>query len=372
MRFDKKLALATLFSSLTIVAIAGATVGTLSWYAYSKNVTMSYQGTSVSTSLLLRLGLVDDQHYLSDEDIESFRLVKETCDGHTIVWSDSATGFSQEALRTYLTNSPYGVDKLAPVSSHSRALSDTSSSFFLYRAPEKGETSTKVLADTKNYVKLPFAFKVLGNDNSKVADQDIWLTDVSLEAERNIDKAIRIFIENDDHKFIMNPSDHENRDGATKMGGLLDLDSDGTYDYNPRNKKELVYGEYTGALTHKTTEYGIPYASAPFVNVNGTPYTDERSTFYAKHYEHAYEANYNNLTYKTAEYHAFGKVKPSLDGDGNFVVGDSGIVLARTDSEDKVAYANFTIYLEGWDFAVIDKISGYQFSLGLEFNVNRI
>ena len=83
------------------------------------------------------------------------------------------------------------------------------------------------------------------------------------------------------------------------------------------------------------------------------------------------EVNYQNLTYKTAEYHALGKVKPSLDDNGNFIEGDSGVVITTTNSVDKVGYVNFTVYLEGWDFAVIDQVIGYKFSLGLEFNVNR-
>ena len=372
MRFDKKVAILSLFASMTFVAISGATVGTLAWYAYTKNVTMSFQGTSVSSSLLLRVGLVDDGHFLSDDSVTNYNLSRESNDTHSIVWSNSANGFDPDALKEYLENSPYSYNHLYPVSSHSRSLSENGN-LTLYSAPERGETYNEVEANKKHYVQLPFAFKVLGNNNENLNNRDIWLTDATVKASgNNVDKAVRVFIETPSKKFIMNPSDHGTDDSYTYVGGLLDLDNDGTYDYDVETKKELMYGEYTGTLTHQSTPYGTPYDDADFDNVNNTPYTTKRNTFYAKHNEKSYLANLDSVTPKKAEYHPFGKVNPSSSGDGIYYEGDTGIKIATTNSGAKVGYSTFTIYLEGWDHAIIDTAIGCTFSLGLEFNTNRL
>ncbi len=371
MGFSQRAVLTTLLASISFVAISGATTGTLAWYAYSKNVTTSFTGTSVSTSLILRMGLVDDNHYLSDATISEYALTRESNDSHSIVWSNSATGYATEALHEYLSNSPYAVNRLYPVTSRTRSLTSTDE-LSLYAAYERGEVINNNAANKAHYVVLPFTFKVLGSDGNKLANRDIWLTDIALSASgHNVNKAVRIFVDSDETKFIMNPSDTSTEAGYTYVAGMLDLDQDGTYDFNNGTMKEYVYGDYIGTLEYETTPYDKEYEDAELDNVNNTPYTEEGSTFYARHKYQSYLAKYESLSYQKAEYYPFGKVKPSVNSEGEYYEGDTGIKIASTDSTDSVGYSTFTIYIEGWDFSVIDMAMGSSFNLGLEFNVNR-
>lgn len=173
----------------------------------------------------------------------------------------------------------------------------------------------------------------------------------------------------------MKPEDRSTTVGSTKVGGMLDLDGDGTYDYNEKdNNKEYYYGQYTGTPALATSEYGIDYPSAPFINVNGVEDTSEGSTFYAKHYQGSrIITNINEITPKVAEYQTFGTVMPSVDTDtGDYVVGDTGIAITNTSSASGIGYANLTIFVEGWDHSVIDKAAGYNFDLDLKFEINKV
>ena len=372
MKLDKKSAVLCLLALTSVVGIAGSTAGSLAWYAYSKEVSLSYVGTSISTSLLLNIGIIDDDGYLSDEQIEQYHLVKETNDTHTVLWSKSATGFPVDMLQDYLTISPYAVNELYPVSSHSRTLS-SNDDLSLYRAIEHGELNTNTAASLKHYVSLPLAFKVLGSDNTKVANQNIWLTDATVQATgANADKAVRIFMDNGVDKFIMNPSDKSTSDGYTRVGGLLDLDDDHMYDYDIRTHQEYIYGEYSGSPLYNDEIYGVDEDHAPLDNINDTPYTDSPSSFLAKHDYYSYCVDTDSVNFKKAEYHSFGRVKPSVDSNGNYYAGTTGIPVARTSSEDSIGYLNLTIYLEGWDHSIINQAYGHSFNLGLEFQINRL
>ena len=259
---------------------------------------------------------------------------------------------------------------LFPISTQARAINETGT-LNLYESPNYGETSLTTTAKTSHYVRLPLAFRMADIDGSSIENQDIWLTDTTVQASgENIHQAVRLFVENSQRKFLMKPADKTMSTGSTKVGGLLDLDGDGTYDYNQTYLNEYYYGQYTGQVVNETSEYGIDKEHAPYVNVNGVEELVE-STFYAKHYEHTYCVDLEQVTPKVAEYQTFGTVKPLVDANGAYYAGATGIAIANTNSDDGVGYATFTIFIEGWDHAVVDKAAGYSFNLGLRFEVNR-
>ncbi len=72
---------------------------------------------------------------------------------------------------------------------------------------------------------------------------------------------------------------------------------------------------------------------------------------------------------KKAEYETFGTVGPEDDGHGNLT---GGKPVTVTDSSTGLATLDLTIYLEGWDHAVIDKEINHSFNLGLTFQINRV
>ena len=368
---DKKLSLRLgLLSTLTALTLIGTTAGSLAWYAYSRSVRFSFVGTSVAKSALLSVGLVDDNHYLSDADIEEYDLVREAHDGHSICFTNSKNGFSLQALRSYLFHSPYAVDKLFPITTQDRLLTDTSD-LTLYKSPEYSETTLTIEAEKSEYVRLPFAFKILNDEQEYVADKKVWLTESVVQAEENINNSVRIFVETADYDFLMKPADQTATKGSTKVGGLLDLDGDGKYDFNKSNMEEYVYGKFNGTVPISSTAYPTPEELAPLDNVNGVEDTSAASTFLAKHQEGAFTADISGVPAKYAEYETFGTVKPSIGPNGQYYVGETGIPLASTSSGSKIGYTTMTIFIEGWDHSVIDKAAGYSFNLGLRFEIDR-
>ena len=365
-KFSLRLILLGLFSALTLI---GTVTGSLAWYAYSRSVTFSFVGTSVAKSALLSVGLVDDYTYLSDDDLALYNLTRETHDGKSIVFTNSKDGFSVQAIRKYLFNSPNAVDKLFPLTTKARSI-NASGDLDLYENPEYAETQTNIPAKPNEYVVLPFAFKIINEDAQYVANKYVWLTEAVCRAEQGIEQSVRVYVQGTDRDFLMRPADTSTSTGSTKVGGALDLDGDGTYDYNKGNDYEYAYGEFTNAMTYSASPYDVD--PAPLDNVNGVSDTSEASTFLAKHHEDVYTANIAAAQPKVAEFETFGTVKPTADAQGRYDPSDSGIPLASTNSGSKIGYATMTIFIEGWDHSVVDKAQGYSFNLGLRFEIDRI
>ena len=356
--------------SLTTLGVFGTTAGTLAWYIYSRTTGFSFVGTSVAKSVLLNIGIIDDNNYISDDDIETYNLNRETHDGHSIVFTQSSGGLDYRVIRNYLFWSEYNSSMLFPVTTKSRTLT-SNSVLTLYKSPDFGETAIDIEAKKSDYVKIPFAFKVDDRTNPNIVNTDVWLTDSSIRASgKNIDQAVRVFVENDQRRFIFKPADDTIINKSTNVGGLLDLNKDGFYDYDA-NEKEMYYGEYNGTLDYNG-RYDIDPADADYDNVNGVTYLHE-STFYAKHLKDIYTADLTNVQPKTAEYYSYGYVKPLIDGNGDYYATASrGIKICSTDGPTGVGYATFTIYIEGWDHVVIDEAAGYNFNLNLRFEINRL
>lgn len=381
---SKTFLLALGIGTMVTLGVIGSTTGTIAWYAYSRTVRISYVGTSVKKSEILSVGIVDDNHFIHDDHLVDYGLTRTTVDDtegglpvqHSIVWTNATTGIATEAIREYLWNSPYAVDKLSPCSTLTRALG-SNDDLTLYRSPDYGDEVVTKATKLDDYVRIPFAFKVIDNDDQLVAGQDIWLTDVSVQVADgvNIHESVRVFVQNDTQKLLFKPADNSDNDsGTTIIGGQLDLDGDGTYDFNKQSGNEYIYGAYSdrSSITWSNTPYGIPYEDAEPINVNGTPYTTEQSTFYAKHNEYACLPNYSRSNFGVADYYTFHKIKPSKNGSGDYYAGETGIAMTTTRAESKIGYATFTIFLEGWDYSVVDKEDGHAFNLGLQFEVNRI
>ena len=359
-------------AALTTVGIIGATAGSLAWYAYSRSTKFSFIGTSVAKSALLNVGIIDDAGTpaLSDEFIARYNLEREEYDGHSIVFTHATDGLDYRIISEYLFNSGYASSLLFPLTTQARVISDQSQ-LYLFESPVYGSTTISTDADIQHYVQIPLAFRMDDGNGGSLHDIDVWLTDVSVKASgEKIDQALRVFVENSQRKFLMKPAEKTALSGSTKVGGVLDLDGDGTYDYNLGNGKELYYGQYSGTLTHAADEYGIDKEHAPYDNVNGVE--DERqSTFYSKHAEHAKVADLTNVTPFVAEYETFASVKPSINANGDYYEGATGKKITTTNSTDGVGYVTFTIFIEGWDHVVVDRAANYSFNLGLKFEVNK-
>ena len=111
MKHSRKVNLLVLGMSLiTGLAIFGSTAGTLAWYAYSTRTAISFIGTSVRKSVLLNIGIVDNNGYFSDQKVHDFNLVRgnpDDEDGNDIVWTSSNSGMSATIINEYLSHSPF-------------------------------------------------------------------------------------------------------------------------------------------------------------------------------------------------------------------------------------------------------------------------
>lgn len=356
-------------ASVTSIALIGSTMGTLSWYAYSTHTLLSYTGTSVRKSVLLNVGIVDNDENISEETIGANHLKRESLDGNSIVWTTSSSGINADVIREYLEGTDYAYNFLSPVTSNERAIDETED-LVLYEAPEYGKTTINQVAQEKDYVKIPFAFKIMNNDSDFVANQKIWLTDVDVQTSgHHLNDAVRVFIKNNHEKFLLRPNDRSPTTSSTKVGGLLDLNGDKMYDYDIDNEnKEFIYGHYTGTPSYITNPEGAEY----YENVNGTPYTVD-STFYAQHSKNAKVLDTTSISFEEACFETFNTVKPKVSSDGTFYSEDGiGKPIAYTDSEDAVGYADLTIFIEGWDHAIVNEAAGCSFNLGLQFEINKI
>ena len=375
MKKEKKLSVRLgILAGLVALGILGSTAGSLAWYAYSRTVTVSFVGTTVSSSVLLNVGIVDNEGYFSTDDLTTYGLERTSAtDGsvtNSIVWSKSREGFSLTALRHYLDQSEFATDQLKPVTTKSRTYND-SADFKLYSAPEFSYVDFDEEADPSTYVELPFAFRVMDENSAYIPSKNVWLTDAVVQAEENAESAIRVYVDGV-NQFLMQPADDRNAIGETKVGGVLSIGPSDYYDYDIATNKEYCYGEFVNTPTYSAlapAQYGV------IDNINDVDDATEITTFNAKHYNNVLVPDLDAAQPKVQEHAGLGKVKPSIDSAGQLytdTVNGNGIPVGVTSTESKVAYTTIKIFAEGWDHAIVDQKAGFSFNLGLKFEIDRI
>lgn len=378
---EKKLSLRIgLLAGITSLALLASTAGSLAWYAFSRTVYLSFVGTSVATSSLLNVGLVETSEgepSFSADDLVTYNLEREEATEGTetkvVYWSKSRSGISLLALRHYLEKTDYAVDKLHPVTTGSMdALNDTDP-FKLFRSPEVSETEFNHEALKGAYSVLPLAFRVISGDDEYVANRNVWLTSAVVSAEHDVDSSVRMYIEGANN-VLVKPADAENHIGETKVGGVLSIGPGEYYDFGS-DKKEYCYGEFEvdkDSITYSAleeSEYDV------LDNINGVSDTSQITTFYAKHYPGTLVPDIESAVPKVQEHYGVGKIKPSVNAEGGFYVDSengNGVPIATTTADSKIGFATFTIFVEGWDHSIIDQNAGYSFNLSLNFEIDRV
>lgn len=375
MKKEKKLSIRLgLFAGIITIAMLGTTAGTLAWYAYSTNVSVSYVGTTVASSALMNVGLVDNAGVFTSEKCTEFNLERGSAtDGgvtNSIVWCKSRSGFSVEAIYYYLESTNYAVNYLQPVTTGSRDFNE-SSEFKLYRSPEYSEVDFDVPAETNHYVVLPLAFRVMDETSSYIANKKIWLTDAVVQAENDAQTTIRVFLDGE-NKLLVKPADEENVVGETKVGGTLSLSPNEYYDYNQAANKEYAYGEFENEVQYHAladNEYDV------LDNVNNVEDTSEATTFYGYHYPGVLVPDLEAAVPKVQQHAGVGKIRPSAKPNGELYHNDAdgnGYAVCTTTEQSKVGYTTVTVFVEGWDHSMIDQKAGFRFNLGLTFEIDRV
>ena len=398
----KKLSAKLLFGFLglsTLASMIGAISGTVAWYAYVTRATMSYSGTSVNSTKQLQIGIRSDVAVEFPESTITTDLPYGE-NGHYYFMSPGAS-LPASVINAYLEANHYTTTTLEPVTSYTYNTGDAIS---LKNSP----TANKPFEDRKDagrdkYVDIHFALRVLESDSitpTYVLNKPIFLTDAAAQAASSSDgdvyKAIRMFIDRENgDDFIFNPSSRT--DGSTKVAGVLDITGDDLFDYinninSPYYGCECLYGDYDIAGTGEFVDRYKALLSTPLdetsglIDINGSGVTDRRTTFTAKHYQGIkYFDDLDALeeagryTPHYAEYLGTETVYPVANADGILEDGMPVCVTQNlTGSEGDTGYDNrycigefgVKIYLEGWDFSVVDEELTHMFNLGLTFEIN--
>lgn len=418
-------------SSLTVLALAGSSLGTLAWYAYSVRVTTEFSGTAVNETEQLQIGLLWNgvspekrTTYSTDEYSDmTFEAVAPSSPNY--YWfMPAGKGFTAKEVSAYLEENGYTTNKLQPVTTreyktgnslyNDKGTADTSDDKIeLYQAPSATYVITDTYATKDQYVYLPFAFRIIsyssGTVRSYAKKGNIWLTDVTtaVSGSRIADRSLRIHVDNlansslrvtgAETSFNLNPkAEHVEGKDYNYVAGLLDLKkSGGFYDTDALNR-ELIYGDIT--IEDRSTLYNDSVmkdykafdATTELTdadsNINGVTRDevyrgdsgtseDTNTTFLARHREGTFgftsflNVEGNDIR-KKAEYMCLSQIKPTKNSAGDWEGGSP--ITTTADDDTGIGRCDMYIYLEGWDHSIVDSQIDTAFSLGLQFEINRV
>ncbi len=391
--------LAVMLTALTVTSSFGVITGTLAWFAYTTRAQLSFSGTTIHNSEQLQVGFTfenDDKTIarfkanLADNGIDldsskTFEKVEDT--DFTYFFVKPGESLTSAMVMSYSKALGYSTNYLIPVTSREYTIKDdlkTNDDLTLNRAPTKGEPNLGQKASDDSYSYLNLAFRVLRSDNSVTGykymqNRDIWLQDATTHAGLNLEKSLRIFVNSDNGKFILNPNATEK--GSTTVAGLLNMDyNDDYYDYDPstyftKKPKELIYGDYE-LKEGKSDNATLFENDSALDDINQTNST-VKSSFLAKHQQGLYcYQNYDSYDLKKAMYYSMSDIK--ADDKSGYLT--DGVAICTTSQDDKaIATVSLTIYLEGWDHSITDQSlfeqdnnGGTGFDLGLTFQTNRV
>ena len=377
----------------TVVSIGGAVSSSLAWYAYAARANLMYSGTSVFDNGQLQIGLKSSA---AISDLVDAGLSEELINGSYYYFAPAGEGLTSDFMNIYLNARGYASNELTPITTGEFNRSDAST-YGVGGAVELKKAPTSEVhapdfqhnaAPHSSYSQMTFAFRTFRTDANGdiqyVSGQKVWLTYAQTRASDsssgNVSKAMRMFVNRtasvygENNGFIFNPS--SKNAGYTKVAGLLSLDYDNFYDYDSNG--EVVYGEYEILDGVDSGIINSHYSGPDEIHdINGSGATTA-DTFTAKHDPNApaYYENLNKLDIKKANYEGLDTIKPCKDGNG--VLSDvddnnpTSVCITGNESVGYIGEFDATIYLEGWDFSVVDEEQTHQFDFQLRFETNRV
>ena len=393
-RANPKNVILGLLGLCTIVSIGGAVSSSLAWYAYATRASLMYSGTSVYDNGQLQIGVKSEVQIPALLASKS-NVTEEQRNGSYYYFAPAGEGLTSDIMNVYLSARGYASNELVPVTTGefdpSKAASYSANGDIRLKQAPNSEVHCPDYEHNQapliNYSKITFAFKCFRTNEqgtTYISNQEIWLSYASTRASTNstgnVSKSMRMFVNRNTTKyganngFIFNPS--SKTAGYTKVAGLLNLGYDEHYDFDENG--EIVYGEYT---IKDGTDTGIINSHYDGENilrdVNGSGSTTP-DTFTAKHSPEApaYYENLNKLDIKTAKYEGIDTIKPNKDATGYLSNADenkpTSVCVTGGQSAGYIGEFDATIYLEGWDFSVVDEEQRHRFDFQLRFETNRV
>ena len=389
------------FGLATGASLIGSVSASLAWYAYSTRAALSYSGTSVKETSQLQIGFASPIA-IDFADSDNMSLERYENDSNFYYFAPIGHSLSSSILNKYLEVNGFATNYLIPITSGSYARGDAwvnpwdsanwATNGKLKQSPNPDQNiyhyNDSLVAPRGHFASFQFIFraakKAFSSSTDYVSGQELWLTDAVAHAYSDneyVNKSLRIYVDringvgHYEDDFIFNPSSTSLTGGSTKVGGLLDVGGNGYYDYDDDNN-EIIFGEYTNTSDRSTTGYS---GADEYVDINGTGRTNSgtgRDTFIAKHMTGV--KYYNTLEHcgiKTAAYESLRSISPKrTSGVLSNVDEDHPTSLCKTGTAEDHFFGrvNMTIWLEGWDFSVIDQEIGSLFDIGLTFEINRV
>ena len=401
-----KLAIGVLGLS-SVASLVGSISGTIAWYAYSTRALVSYTGTSVQSTTQLQIGIksdipinfttnaeliedvtFDEDLYYDSEDVYHLNKLYHT---HYYFMKVGSGGMPAAVINDYLSAKGYATNVLEPLSSYAY---NTGENINLRNRPVTNRPDAeKTAAEKTKYVEIPFVFRVLSSNTanlSYVENHDIFLSSATAIAAPNLEgstannyihNSIRLYVDrtNGDN-YILNPSSET--DGRDKVAGVLNLTGGGTgngcYDYDnnpssPTYMQEFLYGDYEWKEGKNWgNSLSEPLAmTSDLVDINGTGNDEIETTFVSRHHKDV--KCFTNLdeciTPHYANYLGTDTVYPTKNAQGDFV-GNYAVCKTGGSAAHYMGTFNMKVYLEGWDFSVVDSQLQNKFYLGLTFEIN--
>ena len=248
----------------------------------------------------------------------------------------------------------------------------------------------KTAAEITKYVEIPFVFRVLSVTTDPTAvpyvvGHDVFLSGATaiaapnadgITAGNNIHNSIRLYIDRaNGANYILNPSSSIN--GRDKVAGVLNLtggtgEGTGYFDYDNVNQREYLYGDYEWKKD-KNLDNSLSNPleqDSGLVDINGTGKGQVESTFTSRHHRGIrYFSDLDScITPHYANYLGTRTVYPSRNN--GVLSGDYAVCKTGGAADKYLGTFNMKIYLEGWDFSVVDSQLQNKFYLGLTFEIN--
>lgn len=338
------------------ISLAAIVCGTFAYYTYATRTGLQkeYHGTTVGDIGSLQAGLVSE---VQIEDCFDYDLTEDARtladEGKFIYWCLET--ISARTINHVLEANGYATTEMYPVTTGAFD-SETQSpdSFKLYKSPSYLRNYNKHnithVADTFNYSVLDFVFRFedVNNIGQYLTGYNVFLSRFQIETAEEgheLYKSVRFYYTNGYEGHLINPTSRVN--GTDIVGGVLDLNADGFYDYFDYSSEEIVYGEFDHCDINSTKT---------LEDDNLDP--EGLDSFNAKHKGGVYALNESTFVPKTVNYLGIDRLTSRAEP------------ITFTDPDyHNLGHFKMYLYFEGWDRHVINKEIGFGYNLDLSFSV---
>lgn len=354
MRANKKLTITFITFAFAFVSLIGSTYA---WYVINNTASAQVGGTTIKYDDMV-VGIkssnqeIKNENYHYDQELgayvpnEGFNI-----DGDFVESIYQDEGFCQEGI-------------IAPITSGS--FYESTGDLTLYDRVSTAHVDHTVLADKDDYFEFTLVFKTVG------AFKEIYFNDALMDftgSDDSVLKSMRIGITSNGKSTIYDPSLYDSSISETKVGGLMDLNGDGVYDYNSKyvsNKyvyEEIYYGEADGEVSSRLIddedELAVP---VPGSNLDALAYDKiKHPTVKYKNPSVTYETYTKDGTAKVQQARGLLYYTYSIADEERKPLGIS--------DENGICEIKFTFWLEGWDKDCMYYLMNRTFGATLGFEV---